>query len=85
MERIEREYKAADETLNTAIVSEASTRSQADEAINEFTVSGNFYDLLENVLMVANDLEFDVTLSSQRMGSPSVLVKDLSPFSYLIS
>ena len=51
---------------------------KAEEAINEFTVSGNFYSLLENVLLVANDLEFDVTLSSQRMGSPSVLVKDLS-------
>lgn len=34
LERIEREYKAADETLNTAIASEATTRSQADETIN---------------------------------------------------
>lgn len=34
LERIEREYKAADETLNTAIASEATTRSQADESIN---------------------------------------------------
>ena len=34
LERIEREYKAADETLNTAIESEATLRSQADETIN---------------------------------------------------
>ena len=34
LERIEREYKAADETLNTAIASEATLRSQADETIN---------------------------------------------------
>ena len=34
LERIEREYKAADETLNTAIASETTLRSQADETIN---------------------------------------------------
>ena len=34
LERIEREYKAADETLNTAIASEATLRSQADDTIN---------------------------------------------------
>ncbi len=52
--------------------------SKVCEPINEFTVSGNFYKLLEDIVEVANDLEFDVTLSSQRMGSPSILVKDLS-------
>lgn len=34
LDRIEREYKAADEALNTSIESEATTRSQADENIN---------------------------------------------------
>lgn len=52
--------------------------SKVCEPINEFTVSGNFYKLLENVIEVANDLEFDVTLSSERFGTPSVLVKDLA-------
>ena len=51
---------------------------KADEAINEFTVSGNFYKLLEDIVEVANDLEFDVTLSSERFGSPSIMVKGLS-------
>lgn len=52
--------------------------SKADEAINEFTVSGNFYELLENIEEVANDLEFEVSLSAERFGSPSILVKGLS-------
>ncbi len=43
-----------------------------------FTVAGNFYTLLENIEAVASDLEFDVTLSASRFGSPSLLVRGLS-------
>ena len=51
---------------------------RADKPVKEFTVSGNFYELLENAAAVADDLEFDVTLAESRFGSPSVLVKNLS-------
>ena len=61
--------------MDTNILLESGTN---ELEILEFTVSGNFYKLLENVVEVANDLEFDVTLSSERFGTPSVLVKDLA-------
>ncbi len=51
---------------------------EALESKEGFTVAGNFYKLLENIEAVAADLEFDVTLSSSRFGSPSVLVRGLS-------
>ncbi len=51
---------------------------KADKPVREFTVSGNFYELLEKAVAVADDLEFDVTLSPNRFGSPSVFVRDMS-------
>ena len=44
-------------------------------AVKSFTVAGNFYDLLKNVVCAAEDLEFPGMGS---FGSPSVLVKGLS-------
>ena len=47
-------------------------------AAQGFTVAGNFFSMLENITAVADDLEFDVTLSQTRAGSPSILVSSLS-------
>ena len=43
--------------------------------VKSFTVAGNFYDLLKNVVCVANNLEFP---GMGTVGSPSVLVAGLS-------
>ncbi|MDD4556992.1 MAG: TldD/PmbA family protein [Alphaproteobacteria bacterium] len=42
--------------------------------VNQFTISGNLYCLLEDVEEVADDLEF----KSRSIGSPSVLVKNVT-------
>lgn len=46
--------------------------------VQGFTVAGNFFQMLKDIQAVGDDLEFDVTLSSFRTGSPSVLVSGLS-------
>lgn len=51
---------------------------KAEEAVKQFTVAGNFYSLLENVVALSDELEFDVSLSPARIGSPDVFVKELS-------
>lgn len=43
--------------------------------VKSFTVAGNFYDLLENIICVADNLEFP---GMGTVGSPSVLVEGLS-------
>ena len=43
-------------------------------AVEEFTVAGNFYQLLKDITGVGNDLLFEAS----PIGSPSVLVKSLS-------
>ena len=43
-------------------------------AVEQFTVAGNFYALLENIVAVANDLLFE----GSPIGSPSVAVKSLN-------
>lgn len=48
------------------------------EPVDGFTVAGNFFQLLENISAIADDLEFDVTVSTFRTGSPSILVTSLS-------
>jgi PmbA protein len=45
-----------------------------DFPIEQITVAGNFFTLLKNIESIANDLKFP--LSS--IGSPSILVKELS-------
>lgn len=47
-------------------------------AITSFTVSGNFFEFLKNVQEVADDLYFQMPHGFSRIGSPSVLVRDLS-------
>ncbi|MBQ2990920.1 MAG: TldD/PmbA family protein [Clostridia bacterium] len=47
---------------------------RAVRAVEQFTVAGNFYRLMENVTAVADDLLFE----GSPIGSPSVAVKSLS-------
>ncbi len=46
-------------------------------AVNQITVAGNFFQLLKDITMVADDLEFGFPGASC-VGAPSVLVKQLS-------
>lgn len=46
--------------------------------LKAFTVSGNFYKVLQKITNVADDLKFDVPGSFNAYGSPSILVDDLS-------
>ena len=43
-------------------------------AVEEFTVAGNFYQLLKDITGVGSDLYFEAS----PIGSPAVLVKSLS-------
>ena len=45
------------------------------ERVKSFTVAGNFYDLLKNMTLIAEDLEFP---GMGTVGSPTVLVEGLS-------
>lgn len=45
-----------------------------DKGLKQITIAGNFYDLLNNVKYIGNDLKFD----SSGIGSPSILVEGLS-------
>lgn len=42
--------------------------------LNQFTISGNIYDLLLDIDEIGNDLDFDMS----PLGSPSVLVKNIT-------
>lgn len=46
--------------------------------IRNFTVSGNFYELLKNITAVGTDLEFRKGVLGSRTGSPSVLVPQVT-------
>ena len=50
------------------------------KAVEQITVSGNFYQLLKDILLVGKDLKFILSSSSSSSyyGSPSLLVKELS-------
>ncbi len=48
------------------------------DAIEQMTVAGNFYDLLFDVREVGNDLTFDFPSGMGAIGSPSVLVDNLT-------
>lgn len=48
------------------------------EAIKSFTVAGNFFDLLKNIKVVANDLTFGLPSGFTVFGAPSILVPDMS-------
>jgi PmbA protein len=46
--------------------------------IDQITVSGNFFKLLHSVVSVADDLYFNPPGSQGIIGSPSLLIKDLT-------
>ncbi|MDX9916618.1 MAG: TldD/PmbA family protein [Gudongella sp.] len=48
-----------------------------DAPVNEITISGNFFDLLQNIVSVGSDLRFGIP-GDGHFGSPSVLVKSIS-------
>jgi PmbA protein len=47
-------------------------------AVKSFTVAGNFYELLKNVVAVANNAHLPTAMGSTAFGAPSVLVDGLS-------
>jgi len=46
--------------------------------LHNFTVSGNFFQLLRDLVALGNDLEFSPPLNGSAIGSPSLLVGSLS-------
>ena len=46
--------------------------------VKSFTVAGNFYDLLKNIVAMANNCELPMAMGMTAFGSPSVLVDGLS-------
>ena len=46
--------------------------------VKSFTVAGNFYDLLKNIVAIANNCELPRAMGMTTFGSPSVLVEGLS-------
>ena len=48
------------------------------ESVKSFTVAGNFYDLLHNVVALAEDLEIPNATGKTAFGGPSILVEGLS-------
>ena len=48
------------------------------ETVKSFTVAGNFYDLLKNVVALANDLQIPGATGKTAFGGPSMWVKGLS-------
>lgn len=47
-------------------------------AVDQITIAGNFYQLLQNVTAVGKDLRFDLPSGSGTVGMPSVLVSEMN-------
>ena len=47
-------------------------------AVKSFTVAGNFYELLQNIVCVADNMELPMAMGMTNFGAPSVLVQGLS-------
>ena len=48
------------------------------EYVKSFTVAGNFYDLLKNIVALANNSHLPNAMGSTAFGAPSTLVENLS-------
>ena len=48
------------------------------KSVEEITVAGNFYRLLENVQLTANDLKFGMPSGAGCFGSPTIMIRELS-------
>ncbi len=46
--------------------------------VKNFTVSGNFYELLKNIALAGDDLEFQTPRGYSCFGGPSILVNDMA-------
>ncbi len=54
-------------------------KGQIQFPVNQMTIAGNFYDVLHSIQDVGSDLEFShPTAASGCIGSPSLLIKELS-------
>ena len=53
-------------------------QGQKAEYVKSFTVAGNFYDLLKNIVALANNSHLPNAMGSTAFGAPTVLVKGLS-------
>ena len=51
---------------------------QLGARIKGFTVAGNFYELLNKIIVVANNVQLPMALGMTAFGAPSVLVENLS-------
>ena len=54
------------------------TEGKRAHAVKNFTISGNFYELLKKVVAVGDDLEFGSPHGGCTYGAPSVWVKEIS-------
>lgn len=46
--------------------------------VNQFTIAGNFYEVLKNIVALGDDLWFDLPSGAGACGGPSVLVEGIS-------
>ena len=46
------------------------------KALEQVTISGNFYEFLKNIIMIADDLDYS-KIQTSAIASPSLLVKDI--------
>jgi PmbA protein len=51
---------------------------RVERPVNQITVGGNFYTVLQEVEAIGNDLEFSIPMGSSFIGSPSLKLKGLS-------
>ena len=51
---------------------------QKDRPLKNFTISGNFYQLLKDIALVGNDLEFQTPRGTCCFGGPSIMVKEMA-------
>lgn len=48
-------------------------------AVNQMTIAGNFYELLNNIEAIGSDLEFSMGfMATGYIGSPSLLIRELA-------
>lgn len=48
------------------------------EAVNSFTVAGNFFDLIKSIEALSSKVDFELTTRYTVFGSPNALIRDMS-------
>jgi PmbA protein len=51
---------------------------QQQQPVNQITVSGNFYQMIKDIVAVGNDIRFKLPSSQSCFGSPSVVIDQLT-------